>query len=337
MSCADLTPQCLPPQASLLFFPGTAGPAGPAGAPSVVPGPAGPAGDSPIGVYTGDYAGGGTYYDNAFRRDIVAYAGRFWIVDNAAKNGLATWGLPNVADWADFGASLVNIATGLALMGAQAMNVGLTVNAPGSVRSGNFVDGSAGWLLNGVGGLQSYQSVIAGLLSTSTPKFNLASVTRTMPAVGYAEFAIPAIADIAILINPLVTYVTDDALIFYGWLGGVNSYIENRFGNGAPLTQKFSVNLQGTGTNTSVGADLFYIQIYYRTRTNGGAWGAWIPIGDDAYMNKLAAVGQSFKNAQYLSVTLAGNQDVSFGAGFSKGAGGTVSLSGAHIAILAFN
>ena len=104
---APCTP-CIDPSRSVMaFFPGLKGDPGiqgPPGAASVVPGPIGPAGG--VGVYVGAYVAGTVYYSNEFRHDIVAYAGRFWITNEPAKNGLNTWDAPNVDNWADFGTTL---------------------------------------------------------------------------------------------------------------------------------------------------------------------------------------------------------------------------------------
>ena len=155
-----------------------------------------------------------------------------------------------------------------------------------------------------------------------------------MPGQAQVQFDIAAIVDGDIPANPTINNVTDDDLIFFGWLQGDNNFIENRFGN---ESQKFAVNLNGTGSNTSAGTDLFYIQVYYRTRNNGGAWGAWTVIGQDAYMQKNAAGSQSFELTRYITLALTGDDDVQFSAGFSKGVGGTVAVDGAQITVTASN
>lgn len=330
----------------MAFFPGTKGDKGDKGDPgpaSTVPGPDGPAGA--IGVYVGTFATGGTYYDNANRRDIVDYNGGFWITSNPAKNGLNTWSAPNVDDWAFFGSSLVNVATALRLLVPADIAVALNLQLPGFFKSDNFKADSGvfkGWALNGGSGgaggsggnFQSYDSILAGVFSTNSERFNLESLTRTMPAVGSAGFDIGAIVDGDIPVNPDVNYVTDDALIFFGWNQGANTYLENRFGN---TSQKFDVSLNGNGENSSGGSDLFYIQLYYRTRSNGGAWGAWTVIGQDWYMNPAASAPQSFDLSRPLTLTLDGDNDVQFAAGFSKGASGTAAVSGAQISVRAYN
>lgn len=333
MSCA---PCIVPSQASIAFFPGTQGPQGPAGAPSTVPGPAGAQGIAgPVVAVTGPFVAGTVYYDTDYRKDAVQYNGRWWITNNRAKSGLNSWDAPTVDDWADFGATLISYATALNLQQATNIAVGLNIQNPGYIKSNNFVDAVSGWLLNYTGALVGYDSIINGLISTGTPKFNMASTTRTMPGAAMVQFDIPAIADGDIPINPLINNVTDDALIFFGWLQGSNTFLENRFGN---TSQKFSLNLNGTGENVSAGSDLFYIQLYYRTRNNGGAWGAWNVIGQDTYMQKLAGLDQSFDLTRAITISpLTGDDDVQFSAGFSKGAGGTVAVNGAQITVTAFN
>jgi hypothetical protein len=334
MSC---TPCIAPSQATLAFFPGTRGPGGPPGAPSTVPGPQGEPGIAGASIaITGAFVAGTVYYDTDYRRDVVQWNGRWWITNNRAKSGLNTWDAPTVDDWADFGATLISYATALNLQQATNIAVGLNIQTPGYIKSNNFVvEDGTGWLGSAAGALIAYDAIINGLVSTNTPKFNLESETRTMPAQAQAQFDIPAIADGDIPENPTINNVTDDSLIFFGWLQGTNAFVENRFGN---ENQKFQINLNGTGENVSGGSELFYIQIYYRTRTNGGAWGAWTVIGQDTYMQKIAGIGQSFDLTRYITLAgLTGDDDVQFSAGFSKGTGGTVAVNGAQITVTASN
>ena len=101
--------------------------------------------------------------------------------------------------------------------------------------------------------------------------------------------------------------------------------------------QKFTVNLNGLGGNTSGGSEIFYIQLYVRSRLNGGAWGAWEVIGQDFYMNKVAGATQPFDLTRNVTLALTGYNDVQFSAGFSKGTGGTVAVNGAQITVTALN
>ena len=323
----------------MAFFPGLKGDPGiqgPPGADSIVPGPIGPAGG--VGVYVGAYVAGTVYYSNEFRHDIVAYAGRFWITNEPAKNGLNTWDAPNVDNWADFGTTLVMVATALELLTEQNIAVGLNIQAPGFIQSDNYDAGlGTGWLLTAAGALVAYDGLLAGKVSTDSPRFNLDRPMATMPAVAYAEFNIPAILDAAIPENPTINNVTDNALIFSGWGAGAlgpNSFYEERFGN---TQQKFTISLEGTGTNTSAGSEQFFIQLYYRTRLSGGAWDPWVVLGLDWYMNKLAALEQSYQLVRDLSIALVADNDIQFSAGFSKGVGGTAAVAAAKISVKAYN
>lgn len=319
----------------MTFFKGTQGdpgPIGPAGPASTVVGPIGASGA--VGVYVGTFALGGTYYSNANRRDIVDYAGGFWITDDTEKDGLNTWDAPNVDDWIYFGDSLVMVATALRLLQATNIAVGLNFQGAAYLKSDNFVEFVSGWLLSAAGRFEAYDALIAGQISTNSPRFNLESVTRTMPAVACVEFDIAAIADGDIPVNPTINNVTDDALIFFGWLADPNTFLENRFGN---ALQNFLINLEGIGENNAAGTDLFYIQIYYRLRDNGGAWDPWVVVGQDAYMQVLYGIGQSFQLTKTLKIALTGTQDIQFSAGFSKGVGGVALVNGAKISAQAYN
>ncbi len=335
MSTCAPKPPCISPQATIAFFKGAKGDKGDPGAASTVPGPPGDqGGQGPVGVYTGTYDDTVTYYDTNVRKDIVDYAGQFWIVANSEKSGTSDWGVPNVDDWQPFGATLVNVATAIRLLVPANIAVELNIVPPGYLQSSNFVQYTTGWLATGLGRVEINDGVFIGVISTDTPRFNADSPNRTMPVVGYAEFDIPAILDAAIPINPIINNVTDNALIFFGWIQGANNFIDNRFGN---MTQRFQIILEGTGSNTSAGSDLFYIQVYYRLRDNGGAWDPWVPIGQDWYMQKLAALDQSFNPVKSLSIALTGTQDIQFSAGFSKGAAGAAAVGGAKISVQAFN
>lgn len=319
----------------MAFFPGTKGDKGDQGDPSTVPGPQGdPGAAGGVGVYVGTYVAGTVYYSNANRRDIVDYAGRFWITNDTDKDGLNTWDAPNVDDWADFGTTLIMVATALRLLQATNIAVGLNFQGAAYLKSDNFVQFVSGWLLSAAGRLEAYDALIAGQFSTNSPKFNLDSVNRTMPAVACVEFEIPAIADGDIPVNPTINNVTDDALIFFGWTQGANTFLENRFGN---ALQNFLINLEGTGENNAAGTDLFYLQIYYRLRDNGGAWDPWTVVGQDAYMQVLYGIGQSFQLTKTLKIALTGTQDIQFSAGFSKGVGGVALVNGAKISAQAYN
>lgn len=328
---------CILPQATLAFFPGTKGDPGPEGAPgpaSTVPGPAGATGG--IAVYTHSYDPTATYYDTAVRKDIVAYNGIFWVVANPGKSGSNNWSAPNVADWEPFGVPIPIVATKLALLYPSSIAFPFTFTGTAFQQSSNFVQYLTGWLLTAAGRVEINDGLFIGAISTDSERFHQESPNRTMPSVGYNELEIPAQADIDIPVNPLVLNVpsNDTDMVFFGWTQGPNTYIENRFGNGA---QKFDIFLEGTGENNAAGTDLFYIQVYYRTRDNGGAWGAWTPIGHDTYVQVMYGIPQSFNIAKTLSIALTGTEDIQFSAGFSKGAGGVAQVNGAKLSVEAYN
>jgi hypothetical protein len=154
-----------------------------------------------------------------------------------------------------------------------------------------------------------------------------------MPAIGYAQNVFTEVPDVDIPENPTLYYGTDNNLIFFGWNRPTTTtgYVVNRFGS---ATQPFSINLQGNATNTSPSDQLLYTNLAYRVRTNGGSWGAWADTGANSYSN----VGVvSFTKTDFIVLTLAGNQDVQFGAVWSKGVGGIVKVDGAVLSVQAFN
>lgn len=322
----------------MAFFKGMKGDKGDPGPASTVPGPAGPAGAmGAIGLYAHAYDSTATYWDTSVRRDIVAYNGIFWVTNNPGKSGTNSWAPPNVADWVPFGLPIPIVATKLALLYPVSTDQPFNFTGAAYLQSNGFVAYAAsGWRLTAAGGVQINDGIFVGQISTDSPRFNADSPNRTMPSVGYNELELDPIDDGDIPVNPDVLNVpeNDDDMIFFGWEQGVNSYIENRFGN---VAQKFLINLEGTGQNNAGGSDIFYIQVYYRTREDGGAWDAWTKIGHDAYMQVMYGIDQSFQVTKTLSVTLAGNQDIQFSAGFSKGAGGAASVSGAKISVEAYN
>lgn len=325
---------CPPPAATMAFFPGTQGPVGlqgPAGPASTVPGPEGATG--PFGTYEGDYVSTNLYYDSALRQSIVGYGGFFWAATNPLKNGFNSWEAPGTADWTNIGSTLINIATGWKLLASQEIPVGVNVVSPGFLKSDNFVDGTSGWVATGAGAFAAYDAIINGLVSTNTPKFNLASVTRTMPGTAFASTDIPTVASGDIPVYSDFIHGTDDEMIFYGWLSGTNAFVNHRFGN---TDQKFWISVQGTGTQTT-GGEQGYVLLHYRTRDNGGLWGAWTPItGQITYLNE-DPLPQSFNNISPLSITLTGTQDIQFAASFAQSVYGVFDMDACTLAVLAFN
>lgn len=365
MSCAPQV-NCLPPKATLLFFQGITGPVGatgplgptgPQGSPGGATGATGPQGatgpagnigpsgatgavgsSGPVAVFRGAYNGATRYYYNASRRDIVSYGGSYWLANNPAKDAQVGWGVPGVgADWLSFGTIFSMIATGLLLTEnaiiTKNLTLGVTGGDVGTIQSANYVAGVSGFLIKADGYAEFNDVLIRGKISTTSEKFNSADESRTMPPVGYANFDLDPIANADIPEDPTYTYVTDDSLIFYGFKRGSVGMVTNRFGN---TTQPFIVGLQGNANNSSAGNELFYIDLVYRTRNNGGGWGAWNLIGLKAYVTKMV-VGQSFQKTNSLVLSLTGTQDVQFGAAFAKGVGGTVVMEGAQLSVQALN
>lgn len=333
-NCSTGTSSCTPPSAQLLFFPGNTGPqgpAGPAGPASTIPGPAGATG--PFAVYTGDYVSTTTYYDTALRHDIVSYDGSFWVVNNPGKSGTDTWEAPTVTDWTNVGSTFINIATGWKLIGSQEIPVGVNMVSPGFMKSNNFVDATSGWLVTGAGALVAYEAVINGLVSTDTPKFNLDSVTRTMPGTALAATTIPPIASVDIPIYTDYIHGTDDAMIFYGWESGADAFVEHRFGN---TNQNFLVSVQGLGTQATPG-ETGYILPHYRVRNAGGMWGAWTAVSPDVTLLNENALTQSFTNTATLQVALASTQDIQFSASFAQSVYGAFDMTGCTLSAIAFN
>ena len=365
MSCAGAT-QCLPPKATLLFFQGITGPSGPLG-PTGATGPqgdpGGPTGSTgpvgatgvqgvvgvtgatgtsgspgPLCVYRGNYLLTDRYYYNASRRDVVTYSGQFWLANNPSKDAQINWGTPGVgSDWVSFGSQFSMIATGLLLTENAIITTNLTLGAVGLnvgvIQSGNYVAGVSGFLIRADGYAEFNDVLVRGKISTTSEKFNENNAANTMPPIGYAAFNIPQIDDVDIPENPSVFVATDNSLIFYGWNSGSAGFLTNRFGNS---NQSFVVNLQGNANNSSGSNQLFYIELAYRTRNNGGAWGAWIDVGYAAYVTS-ASVGQSFQKTNFELLTLIGTEDVQFGAKFSKGVGGSVIMEGAQLSVQAPN
>lgn len=115
-------------------------------------GPAGPTG--PGLVYVGAYNGANTYYKTAERSDVVLYGGNYYPAANAAKSGLATWGVPGGGDWGAAFANFKAVATELLLavdatiLKTLVMGDGATANA-GIIRSAGATGLTAGagyWL-----------------------------------------------------------------------------------------------------------------------------------------------------------------------------------------------
>lgn len=366
MSCGPVQPQCLPPQPTLLFFNGQSGPTGPTGpegptGPQGNPGGAtgatgstGPAGVGVSGatgsigpsgsdgvsgpgiVFRGVYNGASRYYDNSTRRDVVSYAGAFYLANNPAKDGLTTWGLPTSPDWASFGAQFSSVATALLLAENATILVSLTlgtVGGMGVIQSANYVPLVSGFLLRADGFFECNDALFRGAISTTSTKFNEADQTRTMPAPGIGFANLPSLTDPDIPVAPSKVTQTDNQLIFFGWLSGSPAFVSQRFGN--PL-ETFQLSLQGRGSNTSAGVENLNVTLQYRIRTAAGPWGAWTDIQTFPAFPPMPTVPIQIVGF-FANTPLAGNQDIQFGVAYSKDSGGVVSVDAAQLFVQAFN
>lgn len=356
----------MPPKATLLFFQGMSGPSGPLG-PTGATGPQGSPGGAtgatglrgitgatgvaglvgstgvqgqsgPLCTFRGAYNITTRYYYNAGRRDVVSYSGAFWVANNPAKDAQVNWGTPGVSsDWVSFGSQFSMIATGLLLTENAIITTNLTLGTTGLnvgvIQSANYVAGVSGFLIRADGYAEFNDVLVRGKISTTSEKFNPANTANTMPPIGFGVHVIPQILDATIPENPTLLYETDNSLIFYGWNSGSAGFVTNRFGNSS---QTFVINLQGNANNSSGSAQLFYIELAYRIRNNGGPWGTWQSIGLPAYVTS-AITGQSFQKTNFELLSLTGTQDVQFGAAFSKGVGGSVIMEGAQLSVQAPN
>lgn len=90
-------------------------------------------------VYRGPYAASTVYYHTATRRDVVASGGAYYLANNPAKSGGATWADPGVGDWASFGATFESVATKLLLAEdatiLRTLVMGDVTAASGTIRS----------------------------------------------------------------------------------------------------------------------------------------------------------------------------------------------------------
>lgn len=369
MSCSGQT-QCLPPQATLLFFQGTSGPVGPTGpigstGPQGTPGgatgatgPAGPAGpvgsvgaQGPTGLigpngalctFRGEYNVATRYYYNPQRRDIIIYNDSYWAASNGSKDAQINWGIPGVpaigGDWENFGSAFSMVATGLLLTQNAVVTVNLTLGTVGSnvgrIQSANYNPGTQGFLISADGSAEFNNLTIRGNISTASEKFNPADTTRTMPPVGYVAYTFPQVNNADIPEGPARYYGTNSALIFSGWACGPNSYQVNRYG----ITQQpFSINIQGTCDRPSgVSSALFYTDLAYRTGTDGVNFGAWQTVGFTT--RSVPGTEVTFQNTAFVVLALpGGTKYVQFGAAWAKGSGGTFNMQGAQLSVQAFN
>ncbi len=104
-------------------------------------------GDGPGVVYRGAYSAGTAYYHTDIRRDIVVYAGQYYLANNTAKSGLTTWGTPPT-DWTAFGATFDSVATNILLTADATITRGLVMGTldgfSGFIRSATATSLTAG-------------------------------------------------------------------------------------------------------------------------------------------------------------------------------------------------
>jgi hypothetical protein len=144
---------------------GPTGPTGATGPSATIPGP---------GLnFQGAYSGFTTYYDNAYRRDVVYLNSAptvGYLANNPSKNGLPTWGTPgSSSDWLLFG-TYNNTATSLGLVGTQAISSELNfVALPslGLLQNAAYLSGVSGWQLRGDGDADIQLSPTSGVAGLS--------------------------------------------------------------------------------------------------------------------------------------------------------------------------
>lgn len=130
---------------------GPEGPTGPEGAtgPTGLTGPTGPTGptgvtgaDGPGVVYRGEYSTSIQYFHTSTRKDVVLYAGSYYIVNNLSLSGQigTNWGTPgSSANWIVFGAQFSSVATDILLAQNAIVNKGLTLGNTGDPESTAFI------------------------------------------------------------------------------------------------------------------------------------------------------------------------------------------------------
>ena len=104
-------------------------------------------GQGPGVVYRGAYSAGTAYFHTDIRRDIVVYAGQYYLANNTAKSGLTTWGTPPT-DWTAFGATFDAVATNILLTADATITRGLVMGTldgfSGFIRSATATSLTAG-------------------------------------------------------------------------------------------------------------------------------------------------------------------------------------------------
>lgn len=257
MSCGP--DQCLPPQASLLFFEGTRGPTGPTGplGPSGATGPAGgatgatgPTGATGVGItgatgaigtsgptgvsgpgilFRGIYNGALLYYYTATRRDVVSRSGVFYLANNPAKSGLATWGIPGASsDWTAFGTQFSSVATDILLANNATITVSLTLGTVGGVgiiQSANYVPGVSGFMISATGEAEFNTILIRSSIAVGSTAYNPAGdPLKTFPITGNQQ-AIDSTHRSGLTTPVFVQFVT-----YKGWESGAAAFDAARYG-----------------------------------------------------------------------------------------------------------
>lgn len=112
-------------------------------------------------------------------------------------------------------------------------------------------------------------------------------------------------------------YITSDNLIFTGWNRGADGFMSSRFGHPS-LRMDASANtyIRQTGAGAN---DWMQFGVAFRTRTNGGAWGAWQISGwVDHYVTGIVDAPSIEVNRQYnYENNLTGDMDIQIGVRFT--------------------
>jgi len=220
MSCTGSDSQCIHPTNQLLLLNalgstgpiGPTGPTGPQGDPGGPTGATGPQGatgptgsigatgavgaqgvQGPMIVFRGAYDGTKRYYCNSLRRDVVSYAGGYYVANNTGKDGATTWGLPTGTDWTNFGVQFEAIATNLLLAVNATILHALTLGSSGAdkgiIQSANYVPNASGFYLDDTGFAEFNDILIRGRVSTAAGLFHPSyyASNKTFPSVTYGS------------------------------------------------------------------------------------------------------------------------------------------------------
>jgi hypothetical protein len=185
------------------------------------------------------------------------------------------------------------------------------------------------------GGVTRIKCLNAGHVATSSQRFNTGDPARLMPIISSVSDQLGQVLASSLSIYPNWTYVTTGNLIMYGWNNGAAGVSSKRFGN---TPQTFIVSATGNGQGNVAIGDIVTYGPAFRTRVNGGAWGAWVGMGHDNYVT-----------APYSNVTrydpivlpgMTGTTDVQFGYRACRGSYGgapSANISSCFLTVQAFN